>query len=102
MRLLPGLPRIMDPIKVWAGSVNDDLTILWRQLALEAVGVGYTVTVLGTGSGNAKDSVAVLSVKDGVANSPVAFQLPHRNCRLLTGSVADTYQGPDGEIFTCE
>ena len=102
MRLLPGLPRIMDPTKVWAGSVNDDQTTLWRQLSLESAGVGYTVTALGTGPGNVKDTVAILKVQDGVATSPNAFQLPHRNCRLLTGSVADTYQGPDGEIFTCE
>jgi len=100
-RLLPGPGKIMDPSKVWSGSISDKPDLLWKQLAVAYNG-SYTITTLGTGSGVQKDLVSVIRINDGNAVSKIIISLPYRNCRLLLGAVPNTYQGPDGEIFNCE
>lgn len=104
MRLLPGPTKIMDPSKLWTGTLTTNQSIHWRQLALkyDSATDACTITAVGTGCTKAKDTIAVLNIQGGAVSSTIDFELPHRNCRLLTGSVTDTYQGPDGEIFTCE
>ncbi|KAF8963616.1 IKI3 family-domain-containing protein [Flammula alnicola] len=103
MRLVPGPAKIVDPSKVWAGSLGEEEGIRWRQLGVKAdddsTGSSYTITALGTSSTHDNDTVTVLNVNGGASTGAVTFQLPYRNCRLLSGSVPDTYQGPDGEIF---
>jgi len=101
-RLLPGPGKIMDPSKFWGGIIHENKDTRWRQLAVRLNGPdSYSVTVLGTAPGSPADTIALLSVKAGTTDIIHKFQLPSRNCRLLTGSVVDTYQGPDGIIFRC-
>jgi len=103
MRLLPGSGKIMDPFRIWAGIIHENKDTRWRQVAVQLKGPdSYTVTILGTVPGAATDTIATLSVKAGTMDSISKFQLPFRNCRLLTGPVVDTYQGPNGNIFHCE
>jgi elongator complex protein 1 len=101
MRLGPGPQKIMDPSRIWSGSaLSEKLDAKWRQLSIKAEGTGvYFITALGTKSGSNMDVTSLFS--SSVA-SPVVFDLPYRNCRLLDGSVQDVYQGPNGEIFHCE
>jgi elongator complex protein 1 len=102
-RLLPGPGKIMDPSKLWAGIIHENKDTRWRQVAVRLNSPdSYAVMILGTVPGAATDSIAILTVKAGTTDSSSEFQLPSRNCRLLTGSVVDTYQGADGSIFHCE
>jgi hypothetical protein len=104
-RLLPGPGKIMDPSKLWAGNVEQGHDIRWRQLGVklnDSTERAYTVTILGTRPLDSKDTLATVNIQGGTSTASSSIQLPYRNCRLLTGSVADTYQGPDGEIFTCK
>ena len=100
-RLLPGPGKIMDPSKIWSGSISDKPDLLWRQSAVAYNG-SYIITTLGTGSGAQKDLVSVITISDRNVVSKTTTSLPYRNCRLLLGAVPNTYQGPDGEIFNCE
>lgn len=102
-RLLPGPGKIMDPSKFWGGIIHENKVTRWRQVAVRLTGPDlYSVTVLGTAPDSPTDTIALLSVQSGNMDIIYKFQLPFRNCRLLTGSVVDTYQGPDGTIFRCE
>ncbi|KAF8911562.1 IkappaB kinase complex IKAP component [Gymnopilus junonius] len=98
-RLLPGPGKIIDPSKIWSGIISEIPNMHWRQLTIKFEG-SYTITALGTGPGSQKDMVSVTTVIEGSNTSRTAFTLPRRNCRLLFGAVPDTYQGPDGEIFS--
>ena len=107
MRLVPGLAKILNPTKILGGfaQTQKESGIRWRQILLRsngASGKSFTVTVLGTGPGDQSDTLAVLSVEEGVINGTIDFRLPYRNCRLVSGSVVDMYQTPDGELFTCK
>ncbi|KDR75591.1 hypothetical protein GALMADRAFT_1330461 [Galerina marginata CBS 339.88] len=99
-RLSPGPSKIMDPSKLWAGGLGERTDVRWRQLAVNLDG-SYTVTALGADPVTGKDTVSVFNIKDGPTAETV-FQLPRQNCRLVNGTVANTYQGPDGEIFRCQ
>ena len=104
IRLVPGLAKILDPTRHFAQTQKES-GIRWRQIFLksnDASGKSFTVTVLGTDPRDQKDSVAIINVEEGVTTSTVDFQLPYRNCRLVTGAVADMYQTPDGELFACK
>jgi elongator complex protein 1 len=90
------------PFQVLGGIIHENKDTRWRQLAVQLNGPDlYSVTVLGTAPDSPADTIALLSVKAGTMDIIHKFQLPSRNCRLLTGSVVDTYQGPDGTIFHC-
>ena len=103
IKLSPGLGKILDPTRKFAQTQNV-LGIRWRQIFLRSNGTSgksFTVTILGTGSGDETDTVAITSVEDD-ASTTIDFQLPYRNCRLVTGSVVDMFQTSDGELFTCK
>jgi len=107
IRLVPGLAKILDPTKIMGNfaQTQEKSSIRWRQISLRsngASGKSFTVTVLGTGPGDQKDTIVVTGVEEGVITGTINFQLPYRNCRLVTGSVADMYQAPDGELLTCK
>ena len=108
MRLVPGSAKILDPTKVLDSFAQTEKQsgIRWRQILLrnnEASGKKlFTVTILGTGPENQSDTITVLTVQDGVTTGTIDFPLPYRNCRLVTGSVLDMCQSPDGELFTCK
>lgn len=93
----------MDPSKLWGGIIHENKDTRWRQVAVRLNGPdSYSVTVLGTAPDSPADTISLLNVEAGKMDIIHRFQLPSRNCRLLTGSVVDTYQGPDGTIFHCE
>jgi elongator complex protein 1 len=109
IRLVPGSAKILDPTKVLGSFAQTEKQsgIRWRQILLrnnDASGKLFTVTVLGTGPENQSDTITVLTVdrEDGVTTGTIDFPLPYRNCRLVTGSVPDMCQSPDGELFTCK
>ena len=92
----------MDPSRFWGGIIHENKDTRWRQVAVRLNGPdSYSVTVLGTAPDFPADTIALLSVKADKMDIIHKFQLPSRNCRLLTRSVVDTYQGPDGTIFRC-
>jgi elongator complex protein 1 len=107
MRLVPGLVKILNPTKILGdfAQTQKESGIRWRQILLRSNGTSgkaFTVTMLGTGSGDQSDTIAISTAEEGLITGTIDFRLPYRNCRLVTGSVADMYQTPDGELFTCE
>jgi elongator complex protein 1 len=105
MRLVPGRAKILDPTKIWGGfaQTEKESDIRWRQILLrsnDASGKCFIVTVLGTGPGDQSDTITVSTVKEGVITGTIDFPLPYRNCRLVSGSVPDMCQSPDGELFS--
>jgi elongator complex protein 1 len=105
-RLVPGSAKILDPAKIGGfAQTEKESGIRWRQIFLrsnDTSGKLFTVTVLGTGPGDQSDTITVLTVENGVTTGTIDFPLPYRNCRLVTGSVPDICQSPDGELFTCK
>ena len=107
MRLVPGSAKILDPTKILGSFAQSEKEsgIRWRQILLrsnDASGKSFTLTVLGTGPGDQSDTIIVSTVKEGTTAGTIDFPLPYRNCRLVTSSVADMCQSPDGQLFTCK
>ena len=108
IRLVPGSAKILDPTKILGGfaQTKKESDIRWRQILLrsnDASGKSFTVTMLGTGPGDQSDTITISTVEDGgITTGKIDFPLPYRNCRLVTDSVADFCQSPDGELFTCK
>ena len=107
MRLVPGSTKIMSPAKILGSftQTQNESGIRWRQISLMSVGASgelFALRVLGTAPRDQTDTVTITNIEKGVATGTIDFQLPYRNCRFVTGSVADMYQSPEGELFTCK
>jgi len=104
IRLAPGNTKIMDPSKVWSGSIakNDESSpARFRQLALKVVDAqtaSYSITTLGA-EGASNDYISVATIDQGLLKQNDFLSLPGRNNRLLTPAVDGVYEMYNGNIF---
>jgi len=103
IRLAPGNTKIMDPLKVWSGSIAKygSSTARFRQLALKVIDAqtaSYSITTLGVEEASS-DYISVTTIVGGLSEKNVFLSLPGRNNRLLTPAVDGVYEMYNGDIF---
>ena len=99
IKLFPGPGKVMNPVKLWQGSVGAESS--WRQISLVVDETQSDVlAVIGSGS-QGNDQVSVVSIKDGTAQESKMFSLPRHGSRWLSTPTSNVYSGLNGTIFRC-
>lgn len=102
-RLGPGRGKIMDPVRLWSGTVAGDMEANeFRQIMVLTAEEGQLkFVVLGSpATRKGKDFVEVVVVKLGELANRVKIDLPERNGRLVVSDSQVWWQSPDGEILS--
>ncbi|KAF6761197.1 pol II transcription elongation factor [Ephemerocybe angulata] len=100
-RIGPGPGKVMNPIKIWEGSVSDSGNTAWRQLSIRNDGT-WSLTALGTSPSSNKDLLQTIHLDDGKVLKTESTELPGKNCRVVDNTWPIVFQGPTGAIFTLQ